>query len=460
MGEPRVTGRRRLVATLAAAVALASPADAAAAGALEPFGLEARVVTSLGIHGSLYAGTLGDGVFRRDPAGASGAWTPLGLEGKRIRAVYPHAQGPLGIAVTVGVENDTFSADSALIYCSCMDQGWVVADSGLARADVSVVWALDGFPSPAICGETFAGTFGSAAGVWRRLFNSTSWTFALDDIGFGVCNVVRANPANGDVWAGGENAIMAPWIARSTDRGETWQIAFPDLAGDNACNSLVVHPDDPLTAYAGMEGPLIRTTDGGATWHPTGLSSTPAYLYGLALDSGSPSHLLAGGMVRNPNNWALWESFDGGVTWVERAAPAPGTTGISSIVADPARAGTFYIATLGDGVWRYRHAAAGVGEPGPIRPAFGRVYPNPFRATTTIEIVVPADLSGAALVLAVYDLRGSLVRELASGVATAGTRRIEWDGTDAGGRLVAPGVYHARLRAGPGLATVKLALLR
>ena len=99
-----------------------------------------------------------------------------------------------------------------------------------------------------------------------------------------------------------------------------------------------------------MEGPVIKTTDGGVTWERTGLAESQAYIYGVAIDSASPSHIVAGRMVRNPNNWALWESFDEGATWAVIPPPVPDATGISSIVADPARAGTFCLATFGHGV--------------------------------------------------------------------------------------------------------------
>jgi hypothetical protein len=431
---------------------------------LEPFGLEGRVVTSLGMRGSLYAGTIGDGVFKRDLADPQAAWILLGLEGRPIRAVYPHASGPLGFATTVGLENDVLHPDSVLVYCSEMDQPpWTVSDSGMTRADIHAVWSVDGFPSPAICGETFAGTIGSAGGVWRRPFAGPPWEFVLD-MGFGVCNVVRANPSNAHVWAGGETTVLAPWIARSTDRGDTWQVAYPDLAGDNACNAIAIHPDDPDVAYAGMEGPVIKTTDGGATWEPTGLAESQAYIYGVALDSGWPSHLLAGGMVRSPNNWALWESLDDGDTWVDLPPPVPGATGISSIVADPGQSGTFYIATFGHGVWRYRRAVIGIPDPPgsslSASLAFGRIRPNPLRALTTIEIDVPPALAGAPVVLSIYNLRGSLVRTLVSGVTGAGSHRIAWNGDDSKGRRVAPGVYFGHLRVGPHRVTRRLGVVQ
>ena len=460
---PRPGSRPLAITALALAALLPAPSGVVGAGVLEPFGLEGRVVTSLATHGSLYAGTIGDGVFRRDLANSQATWAPLGLEGKPIRAVYPHASGPLGFATTIGIQNDPLHPDSVLVYCSEMDQPpWTVADSGMVRADVYGVWSLDGFPSPAICGETFAGTIGPAGGVWRRPYDRTHWEYVLN-LGFGVCNVVRVNPWSGDVWAGGENAVLAPWIARSTDAGDTWQVTYLDLAGDNACNAIAVHPDDPDVAYAGMEGPVLKTMDGGATWQPTGLAASQAYIYGVALDSGMPTHLLAGGMVQDPNNWALWESADAGQTWSEVPPPVPGTRGISSIVADPTRRGTFYIATFGHGVWRYRHVVAGIDDPPgplPFGLAFGRIYPNPTRAFTTIEFEIPPSLAAQPVVLGIYSLRGDLVCKLVSGVIGAGPHRITWNGEDSKRRRVAPGVYFAGLRVGPHLLRRTLAVVR
>ncbi|MGH7601547.1 MAG: hypothetical protein ACREOI_34740, partial [bacterium] len=186
---------------------------------LEPFGLEGKVVTALGIYGSLYAGTDGDGVFRRHIYDPDTGWVSLGLEGRKIRSVYPHKYGPLGFATTAGIERNPMKKDSVLIYCSTFDQlEWTVTDSGITRGEVMAIRSLDGFPDESICGETFAGTFGAAGQIWRRGFTSTYWKKVLD-IGVGVVNVVRADERSGNVWAGGETGIFAPWIARSADKG-------------------------------------------------------------------------------------------------------------------------------------------------------------------------------------------------------------------------------------------------
>jgi len=84
--------------------------------------------------------------------------------------------------------------------------------------------------------------------------------------------------------------------------------------------------------------------------------------------------------------------------------------------------------------------------------------PNPFNPTTTLRFGVavrgPADL-------VVYDARGRAVRTLwRDGAAAPGSYRVTWDGRDDGGRRVASGVYHARLRTAGSALTRRLTLLK
>jgi hypothetical protein len=72
-------------------------------------------------------------------------------------------------------------------------------------------------------------------------------------------------------------------------------------------------------------------------------------------------------------------------------------------------------------------------------------YPNPFNSSTVLRYVVgdndPVDL-------AIYDLKGQLVRQLVARRQTFGVYEVGWDGRDARGRAVASGVYLSRLRIG------------
>jgi hypothetical protein len=84
-------------------------------------------------------------------------------------------------------------------------------------------------------------------------------------------------------------------------------------------------------------------------------------------------------------------------------------------------------------------------------------YPNPFRTRTAITYALPDQ---QAVTLAIYDVRGALVRELVSGAVSAGSHRVTWDGRDGRGRPVGSGVYFCRLDAGEFTQTRRMVLLR
>jgi hypothetical protein len=234
---------------------------------------------------------------------------------------------------------------------------------------------------------------------------------------------------------------------------------------------------------------VIKTTDGGKTWRYTGLRNTPAYTYGLALDAANPAHIFAGGTIASPNSWALWESLDAGETWQKVAPPVLPTpvvvAGISSLVADPARAGVIYIATFGHGVWRYESGTTSVDvphQPGlPKEFVLEQNYPNPFsplgRGTptggaksatgvafgnpeTTIRFEIPPALGHSPVQLAIFDVHGALMRVLVDRELNAGPHRVKWDGKNENGQLVASGVYFCRLQVGKIRQVRKLSLLR
>ena len=89
-------------------------------------------------------------------------------------------------------------------------------------------------------------------------------------------------------------------------------------------------------------------------------------------------------------------------------------------------------------------------------------YPNPFNPETWIPYHLATD---AAVVLTIYDVRGSMVRELRLGHQPAGVyesraRAAYWDGKNQLGEHVASGVYFYTLTAGDFTATRKLLIAK
>lgn len=70
--------------------------------------------------------------------------------------------------------------------------------------------------------------------------------------------------------------------------------------------------------------------------------------------------------------------------------------------------------------------------------------PNPFNPSTVISFTLAGSES---VTLAIYDLRGRVVRRLVDGGAlTAGSHDVAWDGRGDDGHSVAAGVYLYSLR--------------
>jgi len=110
----------------------------------------------------------------------------------------------------------------------------------------------------------------------------------------------------------------------------------------------------------------------------------------------------------------------------------------------------------------YVEGVTGVEEGGgeEALPVIERLFqnrPNPFPQATTITYSLGAP---GPVTVAVYDIRGALVRTLASGQGAAGRHRVLWDGTDVRGHRVASGVYFCRLSTEGRTEAKRMVLLR
>jgi len=84
-------------------------------------------------------------------------------------------------------------------------------------------------------------------------------------------------------------------------------------------------------------------------------------------------------------------------------------------------------------------------------------YPNPFNPSTTIEFQLP---QSSFVTLAVYNVRGQLIRTIVKQKMPAGSHSIIWDGKNESGERVGSGVYVYRIQAGDFQKTKKMLLIR
>lgn len=121
----------------------------------------------------------------------------------------------------------------------------------------------------------------------------------------------------------------------------------------------------------------------------------------------------------------------------------------------------------GDGIYiddvrvtDYRQQLVSVPEPGDNIVRSTRLkqnFPNPFNPATAI----PFELASSAEIrLTIYNLLGEQVRSLASGVFSAGSHEIRWNGRDDAGESVAAGTYIYRLESGGQKLSQKMYLIK
>lgn len=84
-------------------------------------------------------------------------------------------------------------------------------------------------------------------------------------------------------------------------------------------------------------------------------------------------------------------------------------------------------------------------------------FPNPFNPATRISYAVPAT---GAVTLAVYSLRGTLIKTLVQSRHVPGYYHTQWQGKDAQGRPVASGVYLLHAQFGASQWSRKMIVLR
>ncbi|MBK8164579.1 MAG: hypothetical protein IPK64_01305 [bacterium] len=156
----------------------------------------------------------------------------------------------------------------------------------------------------------------------------------------------------------------------------------------------------------------------------------------------------AAGLVLDPSGFVVQASGEGDAT-----AALLCRTGAPSRVAWT----TFATDGAPYDSWRVQHALVRPAVLSPALPpavsgALRQNVPNPFNPSTRIAFTLPRD--GAAS-LAVYDLRGRLVRTLLDATTlAAGDHAVTWDGRADDGSAAAAGAYLYELR-GPGVREVR-----
>jgi len=178
-----------------------------------------------------------------------------------------------------------------------------------------------------------------AGGLWKSTDGGTTWTTNTDNLAVTGCSDLAIDPLNpnimylatGDGDAGDTRSIG---VLKSTDGGNTWNPTglTSAVTSNFLIRRLIIHPTNPQILIAATNSGIRRTTDGGLTW-TTPITSNS---YDLEFQPGNPNIVYCGGT-------AFRRSTDGGVTWTTISSGIT-TTGVNrmAVAVTPENANAVY----------------------------------------------------------------------------------------------------------------------
>jgi len=199
----------------------------------------------------------------------------------------------------------------------------------------------------------YAGTDGG--GLYTSRNSGTTWV-KVSNIGYIRINDMKQDPA-GNIYVGTDVGVITnqgpvgTWITRNT--GLLTGLAAIPPAPSYQVFALVIDPVTPATLYAGTNGGVFKSINGGVIWTPS--SGNPASIpptnitnlkvNALAIDPVTVTTLYAGTDVNagaDPYS-GVFKSTNGGVSWNSIKATAPNN--VNALAVAPAAPAALYAGT-------------------------------------------------------------------------------------------------------------------
>ena len=382
---------------------------------------------------TLFAGTLGSGVYISSNGGDNWSQVNNGLTNLRI---YSLVWGPTGLFA---------GTDTSGVFRSINNgNNWTHTNLTTHFKVKALAIGTDS--------SVYAAAFGD--GLYKSTNNGANWSHSLPN---DSAEALAVHP--------GGNLFLGSWnpnaIFRSTDKGITWTIVD---SGAHAFNTIKISPYN--NDVFGITGALItdgiigdiivRSTDAGGSW--TAPYSFATSSYGMVINS--LGHIFVGRYI------GAWESTDNGLNWQVHNSGINTNNGI--LLSYCINAGGYILAGQETGTI-YRSVQSTIG----IKRISSEVlkdfslsqnYPNPFNPSTKIKFEIPpSPLSergvGGFTKLIIYDLLGHEITTLVNEQLMPGTYEVEWSAST-GNRIYSSGIYFYRLSVGSFIETRKMILVK
>lgn len=198
---------------------------------------------------------------------------------------------------------------------------------------------------PANANTIYVGT--PAGGLWRSFDAGVTWTCLTDFLPAIGCSDIAIDPNNTNIiyMASGDNdAGDSPSIGvmKSTDGGITWNptgLSF-GMNSFRRIGRLLIDPANSNILYAATSSGIYKTWDAGVNWYRVSQANT----MDMEFKPGDSNTLYA-------CRTALYKSTNGGATWTQIASGLPVSTAIArmSLAVTPAAPDNVYIVAASNG---------------------------------------------------------------------------------------------------------------
>jgi hypothetical protein len=266
------------------------------------------VTTLTATDSALYAGTVSQGVFKKNLNEDNG-WTSLGLTDRVIGSILIDPTHSETMYIGVGSLSDISmfkSTDGGL--------SWFSSENGLP--DLSNVYSLAIRPNNSSI--LYAGT---QYGLYKSEDEGTNWeNVKLNDFpGPIFVYAIAVDQTHPDtLYVGGEHLIETGFIYKTVDGGATWSL-LDIILMDGQVRSIAIDPLNTQIAYAadGIQG-LFKSIDGGGSWSRIYMGGSKSFPSSVVLDPSNTTTVYLGtynrGVLKTIDSGEHWSEINTGLT--------------------------------------------------------------------------------------------------------------------------------------------------